>query len=137
MQPAAAGLALGALQQAPVVLAGGTQMAAVLALMAAIVRRESGSLDPRRLAVATTRWVATDPSADLAGLARQLGGIPFLAADLDFGGSRHAALRHYERFLVKEGVGAGGAALAAMLTTGIDRQQLLIEIEGVYDQLAH
>jgi uncharacterized protein (TIGR00303 family) len=138
MQPAVAGLALGALAAGvdAVLLAGGTQMAAVLALMAAIEQRAGRTLPAGRLGIATTRWVATDPSADLVGLARQLGPVPVLAANLDFGPSRHAALRRYEEFLVKEGVGAGGAALSAMLTTGLSPGDLLTQIEAIFDRLA-
>jgi uncharacterized protein (TIGR00303 family) len=135
MQPVAAGLALGALEHRPVLLAGGTQMAAVLALMAAIERAARRDLPTERLAVATTRWVATDPSADLQGLARQIGPVPFLAADLNFASSRHAGLRRYEEFLVKEGVGAGGAAVAAVLAAEVSHSQLLSEIERVYEEL--
>jgi uncharacterized protein (TIGR00303 family) len=137
MQPAVAGLALGALLAGAeaVVLAGGTQMAAVLALLAAIEHRAGRDLPADRLAVATTRWVATDPSADLAGLARQIGEVPFLAANLDFSASRHPGLRRYEEFLVKEGVGAGGPALAAMLATGVGPTELLAAVDDVYDAL--
>ena len=135
MQPAAAGLALGALEVGPVVLAGGTQMAAVLALMGAIERRAGRDLPDQHLAVATTRWVATDPSADLAGLARQIGEVPFLAANLDFSASRHPGLRRYEEFLVKEGVGAGGATLAAILAAGVSHADLLSAVEALYDDL--
>lgn len=135
MQPAVAGLALGALEYCPVLLAGGSQMAAVLALMAAIERRAGRELNAGRLAVATTRWVVADPMSDLAGLARQIGPVPFLAIDLDFGQSRHAGLRHYEQFLVKEGVGAGGAALAACLAVGVGKKELLEAVEEVYDGL--
>jgi uncharacterized protein (TIGR00303 family) len=135
MQPAVAGLALGALEGGPVLLAGGTQMAAVLALMLAQERREGREVPLEWLGVATTRWVAEDPQADLRGLARQLGRTPFLAANLDFSASRHPALRRYEEFLVKEGVGAGGVAVAVMLLLGLGPQELLPAIEGTYERL--
>ena len=137
MQPAAAGLALGALRAGAgaVLLAGGTQMAAVLTLMAAVERRTGRELPTDRLGVVTTRWVATDPTADLAGLARQIGAVPFLATNLSFAASRHAALRRYEEFLVKEGVGAGGAALAAILAAGVTPAELLGAVEEAYDAL--
>jgi uncharacterized protein (TIGR00303 family) len=135
MQPTVAGLALGALERGPVLLAGGTQMAAVLALMLAQERRGGREVPLDQLGVATTRWVAEDPQADLRGLARLLGKTPFLAANLDFSASRHPALRRYEEFLVKEGVGAGGVAVAAMLLLGIAAQELLPAIEETYDQL--
>ena len=49
---------------------GGTQMAAVLALMHALRAAEGHPLDPRRVAIATTRWVLADPTADLPGARR-------------------------------------------------------------------
>jgi hypothetical protein len=45
-------------------------------------------------------------------------------------------LRRYEEFLVKEGVGAGGAALAAMLCVGLGPSDLLAEVDRCFDQLA-
>src|SRR5205823_4392768 len=55
MQAAVAGLALGACRRVPVLLAGGTQMAAVLALACALEAGAGRRLDPRRIAIATTR----------------------------------------------------------------------------------
>jgi NaMN:DMB phosphoribosyltransferase len=135
MQPVVAGLALEALPRVPVLLAGGSQMAAVLALMAALAEQEGVALDYDRLAIATTSWVARDRTADLAGLVGQVGEAPVLASDLFFGSSRHPPLRRYERFLVKEGVGAGAAAIAAALAVGVDRARLTAEIERVYEEI--
>jgi NaMN:DMB phosphoribosyltransferase len=58
-----------------------------------------------------------------------------LAANLDFSRSRHPGLREYERFRVKEGVGAGGACIAAMLATGASVDELQNQIDTVYDEL--
>ena len=135
MQPIVAGLTLGALPTVPVLLAGGSQMAAVLALTAAIAEREQHELDPDRVAIATTSWVARDPTADLAGLVAQIGEFPILASALDFGASRRAPLRRYEDLLVKEGVGAGAAAVAAALVGELDQDRLLAEVEAVYDEI--
>lgn len=133
MQPFAAGLALGAAQMGvDVLLAGGTQMLAVIALVLA--------LDPaaplERFAIGTTRWVAEDPSADLAGLAHDVCPLlPVLAARLDFSSSRHTGLQAYERFFVKEGAGAGGACVAALLAGGIKLAALHVAIDATYDGL--
>ncbi len=135
MQPIVAGLVLGALPTVPVLLAGGSQMVAVLALASALARRAGGEVNADRLGIATTSWVAHDPTADLADLAAQIGETPVLASALDFAQSRHAPLRRYEQFLVKEGVGAGGAAIAASLVGGITQDRLLTEIEAVYDEI--
>jgi uncharacterized protein (TIGR00303 family) len=135
MQPVVAGMVLGALPEATILLAGGTQMVAVLALAAAVAESSGEHLDLERVAIATTGWVARDPTADLAGLAAAVSSSPVLASDLCFGSSRYPALRRYEQFLVKEGVGAGGAALAAMLATGLTEGRLLAEIESVYEYI--
>ena len=135
MQPVVAGLTLGAVRSVPVLLAGGSQMAAVLALAAAVAEQQGHPLDPEHLAIATTGWVARDPTSDLKGLAEQLGEVPVVASDLYFGASRHPPLRRYEEFLVKEGVGAGAAAVAASLVADVSAEQLTAEIECVYEEI--
>ncbi len=130
MQPVAAGIALGA--GCDVLLAGGSQMLAVAALVQAI----GGAAALSRIAVGTTRWIVDDPSADVAGLAADISpDLALLAANLNFSESRHAGLRQYEQFLVKEGVGAGGACIAALLTSGIALAQLHRAIDDTYDEL--
>ena len=44
-------------------------------------------------------------------------------------------LRAYERSLVKEGVGAGGASIAALLATNQPIEALEREIDLAYDEL--
>ena len=129
MMPALAGLVIGGARQAPVLMAGGTQMSAVLAVIK--------SLNPEALcnvAVGTTRWVAKDKTSDITGILKQFCDVPVLAADLDFGASVFPGLRIYETGLVKEGVGAGGASIAAMAKLGgaVTKEILLKEIERNY-----
>lgn len=135
MQPVAAGIAVGALANgAEVLLAGGSQMLAIVALMLALETVDGGALS--RLAVGTTRWVAQDPAADVTGLAREVcPTLPLLAANLDFSTSRHEPLQQYEDFLVKEGVGAGGVAIAAHLATGASSAALHTAIDDAYDRV--
>jgi uncharacterized protein (TIGR00303 family) len=121
MQPLAAGLLLAAAAAGlPVMLAGGSQMAAVLALALALA---PPTLRPAlaKAAVATTAWVADEAGSDLPLLLRRLGapwGVEPLAfaADLRFPDPIHPALADYERGYVKEGVGAGGLALLWQLS---------------------
>jgi uncharacterized protein (TIGR00303 family) len=132
MMAAVAGLVIGSSKQGPVLLAGGTQMAAVLAVIYA--------LEPKALcnvAIGTTRWVAKDKSSDICGIIKQFSEVPIIAADLDFGPSKYPGLQIYETGLVKEGVGAGGASLAAMAKTGgaVTKDILLKEIERNYASL--
>lgn len=119
MQPLAAGLVLGAAAQGvPVLLAGGSQMAAVLALALAIAPAEGRPALLDLVQVATTAWVAQDSGSNLALLLERIAGrwglgqplVPQVAG-LRFSDCRSQALRDYERGYVKEGVGAGGLAL--------------------------
>ena len=132
MQPAHAGLVLGAAENVPVIMAGGTQMAAVLAVV--------NSSNPEVLdnvAIGTTRWIVSDKTADLKGLVAEIADVPVLAADLDFSDTKFDGLKAYEAGIVKEGVGCGGAAIAAMLKTDgkVTKDVLLEEIENNYKQL--
>ncbi|MFN9622733.1 MAG: nicotinate-nucleotide--dimethylbenzimidazole phosphoribosyltransferase [Cyanobacteriota bacterium] len=117
MQPLAAALLLeAALGGVPVLLAGGSQMVAVLALALALALPEQRPRLIQATALATTRWVAREPGSDLAQLLDRLARhwqVEPLAfhSSLAFTGSCHPALARYEDGYVKEGVGAGGLAL--------------------------
>ncbi|MEB3200426.1 MAG: nicotinate-nucleotide--dimethylbenzimidazole phosphoribosyltransferase [Synechococcaceae cyanobacterium] len=124
MQPLAAGLLLGAASaDLPVLLAGGCQMAAVLALALALAPEALRPRLVRCCALGTTAWVAEEPDSDLALLLRRIGArwqvepLAF-AAELRFRGEGHPALADYERGYVKEGVGAGGLALLWQISGG-------------------
>lgn len=133
MQPLAVAMAAGAAAAGcDVLLAGGSQMIAVAALLQAL----EGPAALEQVAIGTTRWVVADPSADVVGLASDVSSdLPLIAVNLDFSRSRHGGLRDYERFLVKEGVGAGGAAIAALLGGGCSLAVLHAAIDMVYDDL--
>jgi uncharacterized protein (TIGR00303 family) len=137
MQGVAAGMAIAASRRGGVLLAGGTQMLAVYALARAIARRYALDWRPEQVVVGTTRWVAEDPSGDTVGLAEVVGEVPLLASQLSFARSRHPQLRAYERGYVKEGVGAGGCAIAAHLYGDWTQNQLLAAIEALGDRDRH
>jgi uncharacterized protein (TIGR00303 family) len=129
MQPLAAGLLLeAALADVPVMLAGGSQMAAVLALALALAAPAQRSQLIQAAAIATTRWVAEEEGSDLVRLLHQLGRrwrvepVAFRSS-LAFAGPCHPALASYEQGYVKEGVGAGGLALLWELS-GRDPREL-------------
>lgn len=89
---------------------------------------------PERIVVGTTRWVAEDPTGDTVGLARDIGGVPLLATQLSFATSRYPQLQAYEQGYVKEGVGAGGCAIASHLYQGWNTVQLLQAIEALVER---
>jgi uncharacterized protein (TIGR00303 family) len=111
MQIVVAGMAAAASNRGGVLLAGGTQMLAVYALIQALADHHRYQAD--EIVVGTTGWVTKDVSADVVGLAKSIG--PLLSADLCFAASKYPQLQIYEQGFVKEGVGAGGIAIAAAL----------------------
>lgn len=135
MQIVAAGMALAASRTGGVLLAGGTQMLAVYALAQAIGAAEQLAWQPEQVVVGTTRWVAEDPTGDTVGLAAMLR-APLIATQLSFAEARYATLRAYEQGYVKEGVGAGGSAIAAHLYQNWNQADLLRSIEQIADELA-
>ncbi|WP_456481883.1 nicotinate mononucleotide-dependent phosphoribosyltransferase CobT [Methanopyrus sp.] len=129
MMPAVIGIVHGS--RVPVLLAGGTQMAPILAYLA-----EEGRLDPEWVFVGTTKYVVEDEDSDIEGLFRQVGDYVLFSADPGFSESKFRGFRLYEKGYVKEGVGAGGAQVAAALKTKgkITPEDVLKECERVYER---
>ena len=122
-----AGLTVGALGSGTAVtLAGGTQMLAAAALV-----RHAGVEAP--LTVATTSFVADDPTVDLDGAAEAL--------DLDVGvtdpgfDDSHVAFERYRAGSAKEGVGMGGA-LARAARAGVPMAEVRKQVVEVYERVA-
>ncbi len=129
MMAGAIGLILGA-KNVPIILAGGTQMAAVVVLLSKLV-----DLRNFNIALATTGWVAKDSTANLFGILKQGDAdIPVMTADLSFARSKFEGLLAYERGHVKEGVGAGGISVAAMLK-GVKKEQIEDTVEFIYSKM--
>ncbi len=133
MMPCAAGLAVGAMDYASVMLAGGTQMTAVLAVINALGNR----LD--NIAIATTSYIVNDQSADIRYLVSNAVGadahVPLIYADPTLTLSSKNGLRAYAEGFVKEGVGAGGACIAALARNRfrLDADDILHAIEMEYE----
>ncbi|MEH2112821.1 nicotinate mononucleotide-dependent phosphoribosyltransferase CobT [Nostoc sp.] len=137
MQVVVAGMAITASRSCGVMLAGGTQMLAVYALMSAIAQAYALSWQPEEIVVGTTRWVAEDPTGATVDLAFNLGKTPpLLATHLSFADSRYPQLRAYEQGFVKEGIGAGAACIAAHLSQDWQQHQLLAAIEAQFERLS-
>ncbi len=133
MMPSVAGIATGALDAgAKVMLAGGTQMTAVLAVMKGLAIPYDHNNN--NLCIGTTVYVANDRSSDLAGLVKLVSPkVPVIACDLHLGESSKPGLQAFARGFVKEGVGAGGSSIAAMLKTRAGGKKMLAAIERVYE----
>ncbi len=129
MQVVVAGMAISASRTSGVLLAGGTQMLAVAALISAIGVERGLAIDYAQIAVGTTSWVAEDSSGDTVALSELIPQVPLISTRLSFADSRYPQLQVYEQGFVKEGVGAGGMAIAASLYRGWGQVELLDAIE--------
>jgi uncharacterized protein (TIGR00303 family) len=130
MIPTVAGILSTASELSKVILAGGTQMAAVLAFA------KSMGFDGKNTALGTTSYVTDDKSANLIETVSQILDIPILVAKLKLAESSISGLRSYAEGFVKEGAGAGGASIACMLKTGIDAKGLLDLTEKEYAKIS-
>ncbi len=127
MMPCAVGLAEGfSSSNTEVMLAGGTQMGAVIALLRALN-------DAPSVVLATTKYVFDDRSAHFIELVKALEVDAFSACP-DLSSSSARALRKYELGEVKEGVGAGGAMALACIY-GHGQSDFRKRAEAVIDQL--
>lgn len=127
-----AGFLVGVLEKgSKVILAGGTQMAAVLAIA------KCNGLDlSNKLIVGTTRWIINDKSSNIVGLVKMISPeVPVIAYSYDFSNSPYQGLRYYEQGYVKEGVGAGGTSIAATIVKGISYTELWEAIHREYKKL--
>jgi len=124
MQIVVAAMAIAACKKVKVMLAGGTQMLAVYALM-----RELCEFNQNSVVIGTTRWVAEDQTGDTIGLAMMIRGACLIATQLNFSQAHFPQLRIYEQGYVKEGVGAGGLAIASTLAQNWTSEDLIGAIE--------
>lgn len=132
MQIVAAGMAISASLEGGVLLAGGTQMLAVFALIKSIIKHTACNARLEQIVVGTTRWVAEDSTGNTVELARQIGDVSLLATGLSFAASKYPSFRVYEAGYVKEGVGAGGCAIYAYLSKRETSSKLVTRIEDLF-----
>lgn len=111
------------------VLAGGTQMAAVLLVVNSIVEHMQGVFDAKNISLCTTRWVYEDKNSDIKSLIELCNfDINTYYTDFNFSETSHPALKMYDDGEAKEGVGAGGAIMYSILN-GSNKLTLTKEIE--------
>jgi uncharacterized protein (TIGR00303 family) len=129
MQIVVAGMAIAASRTSGVLLAGGTQMLAVAALIWAIGLERGLEINTAQIVVGTTNWVANDRSGATVALAQLIPQFPLISTQLSFANSQYPQLQVYEQGFVKEGVGAGGLAIGASLYRNWGQVELLDSIE--------
>jgi uncharacterized protein (TIGR00303 family) len=132
MIPAVAGIATGViLSGSRVILAGGTQMAAVLAFLYSL------RISLSNVCLGTTSYITDDENSDIEFLVRAISPkVPILSVNPGLGRSTKTGLTMYDKGVVKEGVGAGGALIALLLKLNgsLNKNAFLKNIEKEYER---
>jgi len=114
-------------QKSPIILGGGTQMAALLLIVDALKL----NINTHNVALMTTKWVYDDIHSDIKGLLSQMDfEIDGYYADFTFEHASIPILKSYDKGEAKEGVGAG-AALCYAFMKGFSNEQIVKEVEKV------
>ena len=129
MIPFVAGMLSTASEITNVILAGGTQMAAVLALA------KTTGYDENRVAIGTTSYITGDSNANLLEVIESISDIPVLSVNPQLADSKFDGLRAYSEGFVKEGAGAGGTMIASLLKIGMSSKKLLDLIDDEYSRI--
>lgn len=129
MIPFVTGMLSSASEINPVLLAGGTQMAAVLAFASKIGFKKENT------AIGTTCYISNDESANFKNLISEIAEIPAIAVNPHLENSKFPGLKAFSEGFAKEGVGAGGAILASMLKTKNDSSKFLDLAEKEYHRI--
>ena len=129
MIPFIAGMISTATQNCKVILAGGTQMAAVLAL------GHTTSYDQDNIAIGTTSYIINDKSSNFLDTLKEINDVPVLVVNPSLENSKIPGLKSYAEGFVKEGAGAGGAMISAILKTCVSSRTILEKTEEEYKRI--
>lgn len=129
MIPFVAGMLSSASNVSNVMLAGGTQMAAVLAFASKIGFNEENTV------IGTTSYITNDASANFTSLVNEIADIPAISVNPALEQSQHAGLKAFSEGFAKEGVGAGGSIISSMIKTGNNSAKFLELAEKEYRRL--
>ena len=126
MIPFVTGMLSAASEINPVILAGGTQMTAVLAFASKI------GFNEKNTAIGTTCYISDDETANFKNLVSEIADIPAIAVNPRLENSNFPGLKAFSEGFAKEGVGAGGSIIASMLKTRNDSLKFLELAEQEY-----
>lgn len=120
-----AGFLLEASRRFHVVLAGGTQMAAVLLIADTLKEDVLMRLKSDNITLATTGWVYHDPRSDIQHLLSLLSYTPHgIYTEMSFANAEIPVLKKYDEGEAKEGVGAGASLAYANKNTHTNQEML-------------
>jgi NaMN:DMB phosphoribosyltransferase len=130
MMPANVGIVAGAARKVPVIIGGGTQMAAIIAAVVRIHPEAVGNIFQ-----GTTRWLMNDPNSSMKRIMDCISDkVPIVYVNVDYSDSPYEGLQAYEWGFIKEGVGCGGSSVAAVIGSSgeIDCAKLLDRVHEIY-----
>jgi NaMN:DMB phosphoribosyltransferase len=133
MMPANIGILVGAARKVPVIVGGGTQLTAVIA---AALELEPGIVG--NVFQGTTRWLMADPNSSNARIMDGISpDVPVVYVNMDYTDSPYEGLQAYEWGYIKEGVGCGGASVAAIAQSAgeLTCDMLLDKVHEIYRDL--
>ena len=133
MMPANVGIIAGAAKTVPVIVGGGTQMAAVMAAVTKLHPELTGNYFQ-----GTTRWLMGDPNSSMRKSMDSISkSIPIVYINVDYSDSPYEGLQAYEWGFIKEGVGCGGASVAAVIGSSgkITCGDLREEVHRIYRKI--
>ena len=129
MIPFVAGMLSSAADVSKVMLAGGTQMMAVLAFASKVGFNEQNTV------IGTTSYITNDQSANFTNLVEKIADIPAISVNPSLENSKYSGLKAFSEGFAKEGVGAGGSIISSMIKTGNDSTKYLDLAEKEYHRL--
>ena len=130
MMPANVGILCGAAQHVPVIVGGGTQLAAVMAAAVKLHPEIVGNFMQ-----GTTRWLMNDPNSSMKKIMDSISDrIPILFINVDYSDSPYEGLQAYEWGYIKEGTGCGGASVGAIIMSAgkITSKDLEDKVHEIY-----
>jgi len=104
-------------------------MAAVLAF------GHATGFNEKNIAIGTTSYIVDDKTANFLDVIKKIADIPILAASPKLENSHIKGLKSFSEGFVKEGAGAGGCMISAMLKIGIKSEELLSLTEKEYQRV--
>jgi len=133
MMPVNVGILCGAAKTVPVIVGGGTQMAAVMAAAVKLHPEIVGNF-----AQGTTRWLMNDPNSSMKKIMDSISDrIPILYITVDYSTSPYEGLQAYEWGYIKEGTGCGGSSVGAVITSAgkITSKDLEDKVHEIYEDI--
>lgn len=117
-------------QDKKIILAGGTQMCCIVAILKSLNVPLKNNI-----CIGTTTYLINDSLADPMGLIDQIFELPIFYVDLNLQFSKIPGLKAYSEGFVKEGAGAGGSAISALLNNKkLNPDYLLNKVEENYEK---